>query len=93
VRLDDRAADSPQNTSYKASERSEPAGPPTYGGYSTQIVVTERFTLKISTNLDPERAAPLLCEGITTYSPLRQWNCKKGDRVGVVGLGGLGTWR
>jgi alcohol dehydrogenase (NADP+) len=62
----------------------------TYGGYSTQIVVDDRFVLKVPAGLDPAGAAPLLCAGITTYSPLRQWNCKKGDRVGVVGLGGLG---
>jgi len=64
---------------------------PTYGGYSSQIVVAERYALKVPAGLDPARAAPLLCAGITTYSPLRQWNTKKGDRVGVVGLGGLGT--
>ena len=63
---------------------------PTYGGYSTQIVASERFTLKVPAGLDLAAAAPLLCAGITTYSPLRQWNCKPGDRVGVVGLGGLG---
>jgi uncharacterized zinc-type alcohol dehydrogenase-like protein len=63
---------------------------PTYGGYSSRIVVDERFTLKISPKLDLARAAPLLCAGITTYSPLRHWKTKKGDRVGVVGLGGLG---
>jgi uncharacterized zinc-type alcohol dehydrogenase-like protein len=63
---------------------------PTYGGYSTHVVVTEHFALRIPDSLDPAGAAPLLCAGITTYSPLRQWNCKKGDRVGVVGLGGLG---
>jgi uncharacterized zinc-type alcohol dehydrogenase-like protein len=63
---------------------------PTYGGYSTRVVVDEKFTLKVPAGLDPAGAAPLLCAGITTYSPLRQWNCKKGDRVGVVGLGGLG---
>ena len=63
---------------------------PTYGGYSTRVVVADRFVLKIPAGLDPAGAAPLLCAGITTYSPLRQWNCKPGDRVGVVGLGGLG---
>jgi len=63
---------------------------PTYGGYSTQIVLAERFTLKVPSGLDVAAAAPLLCAGITTYSPLRQWKCKPGDRVGVVGLGGLG---
>ncbi|MCY1008353.1 NAD(P)-dependent alcohol dehydrogenase [Nannocystis pusilla] len=63
---------------------------PTYGGYSTRIVVPEHFALKIPAGLDPAGAAPLLCAGITTYSPLRQYGCKKGDRVAVVGLGGLG---
>ena len=63
---------------------------PTYGGYSTQVVVRESFTLRIPTGLDPAGAAPLLCAGITTYSPLRQWGVKAGQRVGVVGLGGLG---
>jgi len=63
---------------------------PTYGGYSSQVVVAERFVLKVPPGLDLAETAPLLCAGITTYSPLRHWNCKKGDRVGVVGLGGLG---
>ena len=62
----------------------------TYGGYSTQVVVRDSFVLKIPKNLDPAGAAPLLCAGITTYSPLKTWGVKKGDRVGVVGLGGLG---
>jgi uncharacterized zinc-type alcohol dehydrogenase-like protein len=62
----------------------------TYGGYSTQIVVDERYTVKIPAGLDPAAAAPLLCAGITTYSPLRQLRVKTGDRVAVVGLGGLG---
>ena len=63
---------------------------PTYGGYSTRVVVQDRFTLKIPAGLDPARAAPLLCAGITTYSPLHRYGCKAGTRVGVVGLGGLG---
>lgn len=63
---------------------------PTYGGYSTNIVVDENYILSIPQNLPPEKAAPLLCAGITTYSPLRQWNIKPGDKVAVVGLGGLG---
>ncbi|HTP27970.1 MAG TPA: NAD(P)-dependent alcohol dehydrogenase, partial [Anaeromyxobacteraceae bacterium] len=62
----------------------------TYGGYSTHIVVDERFTLKLSPEVHLASTAPLLCAGITTYSPLRRWNTKKGDRVAVVGLGGLG---
>ncbi len=62
----------------------------TYGGYSNNIVVDEAFTLQLSTKLDLAAAAPLLCAGITTYSPLRHWKVGKGQRVGVVGLGGLG---
>jgi uncharacterized zinc-type alcohol dehydrogenase-like protein len=63
---------------------------PTYGGYSTSIVVDERYVVRIPEGLDPAAAAPLLCAGITTYSPLKEWRVKAGDRVGVVGLGGLG---
>ncbi len=63
---------------------------PTFGGYSNQIVVDEQYALRIPAGLDPAAAAPLLCAGITTYSPLKQFNCKKGDKVGVGGLGGLG---
>ena len=62
----------------------------TYGGYSKQIVVHEDFVLKISGKQPLEGIAPLLCAGITTYSPLKHWGVKKGDKVGVVGLGGLG---
>ena len=62
----------------------------TYGGYSKQIVVTEDFVLNISDKQPLEAIAPLLCAGITTYSPLRHWKVGKGDRVGVLGLGGLG---
>ena len=62
----------------------------TCGGYSTSIVVDEAFTLKISDKLDLAATAPLLCAGITTYSPLRHWKVGKGQKVGVVGLGGLG---
>ncbi|MBL9037716.1 MAG: NAD(P)-dependent alcohol dehydrogenase [Archangium sp.] len=63
---------------------------PTYGGYSTQLVVTEHFAVKVPAGMELSGVAPLLCAGITTYSPLREWGCKKGDRVGVLGLGGLG---
>src|SRR5271166_1067392 len=66
------------------------AGGVTYGGYSDSIVVTERFVLHVPSNLDLAGAAPLLCAGITTYSPLRHWGVTKGKKVGVVGLGGLG---
>lgn len=62
----------------------------TYGGYSKTIVVDEDFVLRIPENLDPAAVAPLLCAGITTYSPLRHWNVGKGKKVGIVGLGGLG---
>ncbi|MDB4913330.1 MAG: alcohol dehydrogenase [Gemmatimonadetes bacterium] len=62
----------------------------TFGGYSKAIVVDEKFVLHISDKLDPAGAAPLLCAGITTWSPLRHWNVGKGSRVGIVGLGGLG---
>jgi alcohol dehydrogenase (NADP+) len=66
------------------------AAPVTYGGYSDSIVVTERFVLKVPSNLDLAGTAPLLCAGITTYSPLRHWGVTKGKKVGIVGLGGLG---
>ena len=62
----------------------------TYGGYSNQVVVDEHFVLRIPGNLDPAAAAPLLCAGITTYSPLRHWEVGPGQKVGIVGLGGLG---
>ena len=62
----------------------------TFGGYSQQIIVDKDFVLHVPENLDAKAAAPLLCAGITTYSPLKHWNVKKGDKVGVIGLGGLG---
>ncbi|MGP8252166.1 MAG: NAD(P)-dependent alcohol dehydrogenase [Terracidiphilus sp.] len=62
----------------------------TYGGYSDSIVVDEHFVLRVPTNLSLAGAAPLLCAGITTYSPMRHWGVTKGKKVGVVGLGGLG---
>lgn len=64
--------------------------PVTYGGYSDSIVVDERFVLRVPTNLDLPGVAPLLCAGITTYSPMRHWGVTKGKKVGVVGIGGLG---
>jgi uncharacterized zinc-type alcohol dehydrogenase-like protein len=65
-------------------------GANTYGGYSDKIVVREEFVLRLPEQLDPAAAAPLLCAGITTYSPLRHWGAGPGTKVGVVGLGGLG---
>lgn len=62
----------------------------TYGGYSDSIVVDEAYVLRVSNKLDPAGTAPLLCAGITTYSPLRHWNVARGQKVGIVGLGGLG---
>jgi uncharacterized zinc-type alcohol dehydrogenase-like protein len=73
---------------YNSTEKDEKT--PTYGGYSSHIVVDEQYTLKISPKLQPAGAAPLLCAGITTYSPLRRFKAGPGRRVGVVGLGGLG---
>ncbi|CAH2798894.1 MAG: Cinnamyl alcohol dehydrogenase/reductase (EC @ Alcohol dehydrogenase (EC [uncultured Paraburkholderia sp.] len=63
----------------------------TYGGYSTQLVVDEEFTLRVPQNLDPAGVAPLLCAGITTYSPLRTWGAGPGKKVGIVGLGHMGV--
>jgi alcohol dehydrogenase (NADP+) len=65
-------------------------GAVTYGGYSESIVVDQRFVLRVPSNLDLAGTAPLLCAGITTYSPLHRWGVGKGKKVGVVGLGGLG---
>ena len=65
-------------------------GSPTYGGYSDKIIVSDRFVLHIPDALDPKAAGPLLCAGITTYSPLKHWKIGPGHKVAVVGLGGLG---
>ena len=65
-------------------------GTQTYGGYSESVVVDEAFVLRVPSNLDLAATAPLLCAGITTYSPLRHWNVGPGQKVGVVGIGGLG---
>ncbi len=67
-----------------------PNGHNTFGGYSNIIVVPQRFVLQIPATLDPARAAPILCAGVTTYSALRHWKVGRGQKVGVVGLGGLG---
>ena len=73
---------------YNGRDRQD--GSPTYGGYSSAIVVREEFVLSIPDRLDMAAAAPLLCAGITTWSPLMTWGVKEGTRVGVIGLGGLG---
>ncbi len=73
---------------YNGTDRID--GSPTYGGYSASIVVAEPFVLRLPDTLDMAAAAPLLCAGITTYSPLKNWNVGPGTRVGVIGLGGLG---
>jgi uncharacterized zinc-type alcohol dehydrogenase-like protein len=80
--------DSMPTFTYNAEDKH--LGGVTYGGYSDSIVVDEAFTLRIPKGLDPAAAAPLLCAGITTYSPLRHWKVGKGQKVGIVGLGGLG---
>jgi len=74
---------------YGSPEKSSPTGI-SQGGYSNNIVVTEHFAIKIPQNMDLKFAAPLLCAGITTYSPLMKIKMKKGDKIGVVGIGGLG---
>jgi uncharacterized zinc-type alcohol dehydrogenase-like protein len=72
------------------NSRDKYTGGPTYGGYSQRIVVDESFVLHVPGNLDLAATAPLLCAGITTYSPLKHWNIGTGKKVGIVGLGGLG---
>ncbi|MEL7833925.1 NAD(P)-dependent alcohol dehydrogenase [Fodinibius sp. Rm-B-1B1-1] len=68
----------------------EHLGGHTFGGYSEQIVVDKEFVLDVPENIDTKAAAPLLCAGITTWSPLRHWDISDGDKVGIIGLGGLG---
>ena len=85
--LENYCSDGGARDTYNAILRS---GEKTYGGYSDVIVTPERFVHTLSPKLDPAGAAPLLCAGITTYSPLRHWGAGPGKKVGVVGLGGLG---
>jgi alcohol dehydrogenase (NADP+) len=80
--------DSMPTFTYNAEDKH--LGGVTYGGYSDSVVVDEAFVLRVPKTLDPAATAPLLCAGITTYSPMRHWNVRKGQKVGVVGLGGLG---
>jgi uncharacterized zinc-type alcohol dehydrogenase-like protein len=85
---EEQFCEGPATFTYNAPDKH--LGGVTYGGYSDSLVVDETFVLRVSDRLDPAGAAPLLCAGITTYSPLRRWNVRKGQKVGVVGLGGLG---
>ena len=78
------------NPTYTYNFPDKHLGGVTYGGYSDSIVVDQRFALRVPTNLDLSGVGPLLCAGITTYSPMRHWGVTKGKKVGVVGLGGLG---
>jgi alcohol dehydrogenase (NADP+) len=85
---EEQYCDSFPTLTYNADDKQ--LGGRTYGGYSESIVVDEAFVLRLSDKLNLAGAAPLLCAGITTYSPLRHWNVGRGQKVGVVGLGGLG---
>jgi alcohol dehydrogenase (NADP+) len=78
------------NVTFTYNSTDKHLGGVTYGGYSEGIVVDERFVLRVPSNLDLAGTAPLLCAGITTYSPMRRWGVTQGKKVGVVGLGGLG---
>jgi uncharacterized zinc-type alcohol dehydrogenase-like protein len=78
------------NPTFTYNSEDKHLGGVTYGGYSEAKVVDEEFVLNVPSHLDPAGAAPLLCAGITTYSPLRRWKVGKGQKVGIVGLGGLG---
>lgn len=75
---------------YNGPMKPDGSGANTFGGYSTNITVKESFVLRIPSGLNLSAVAPILCAGVTTYSPMKHWNVKEGDRVGIVGLGGLG---
>ncbi|MEO7917734.1 MAG: NAD(P)-dependent alcohol dehydrogenase [Dokdonella sp.] len=85
---DEQYCDRGMTATYNSTERGTKT--PTYGGYSTRITVDENYVLRIPASIPLDRAAPLLCAGVTTYSPLRHFGVKAGDKVAVVGLGGLG---
>ncbi len=78
------------NCTQTYNDKDRQDGQPTYGGYSECIIVSDKFVLRLPDGLDPKAAGPLLCAGITTYSPLRHWKIGAGSQVAVVGLGGLG---
>ncbi|WP_339627673.1 NAD(P)-dependent alcohol dehydrogenase [uncultured Maribacter sp.] len=79
-----------KGATFTYNSKDKHSGGHTFGGYSESVTVNKEFVLKVPENLDAKAAAPLLCAGITTYSPLAHWGVKKGDKVGVIGLGGLG---
>ncbi len=85
---DEQYCDNGMTATYNSTERGTKT--PTYGGYSTRITVDENYVLRIPESIPLDRAAPLLCAGVTTYSPLRHFGVKAGDKVAIVGLGGLG---
>ncbi|GAB3566151.1 NAD(P)-dependent alcohol dehydrogenase [Spirosoma luteolum] len=89
---DEQYCDGPVSwtATYNGYMKPDGSGYNTFGGYSTTLVVKESFVLSIPDKLDIKAAAPILCAGITTYSPLKHWGVKEGSRVGIVGLGGLG---
>ena len=88
--INDREQSCLQGATLTYSSPTQDEGGVTYGGYSTGIVVTEKFVIRIPPGSDLPGTAPLLCAGVTTFSPLRHWQVKRGQRVGVIGLGGLG---
>ena len=79
-----------QGATWTYNDKARGSGETTYGGYSRQIVVDQHFVVAVPETLELAAVAPLLCAGITTYSPLRRWNVSRGDKVGIIGLGGLG---
>jgi uncharacterized zinc-type alcohol dehydrogenase-like protein len=88
--LDDREQVCLNGTTFTYNSQDKVSGEHTFGGYSDKIVVTEKFVIRIPPGMDLVSTAPILCAGITTFSPIRHWDAKTGQRVAVVGLGGLG---
>jgi uncharacterized zinc-type alcohol dehydrogenase-like protein len=88
--LADREQNCLNGTTFTYDAPDKVSGGPTYGGYSERIVVTEHFAIRIPPGMDLAATAPLLCAGVTTFSPMQHWRVEPGQRVGVIGLGGLG---
>jgi alcohol dehydrogenase (NADP+) len=91
--LADREQNCLNGTTFTYDSDDRISGGQTFGGYADKVVVTERFVIRIPPGADLAATAPLLCAGITTFSPMQHWKVETGQRVGVVGLGGLATWR